>query len=219
MLKTKLNGLFVPALPVRRALAPRQSSTPAVLDLGTGSGSWPIDMAKLFPHVDIVGLDLVPANLNSLPPLNCRFECDDINLGLLHYKNCFDVVHARCIALGIENYPKFLSEVVEVLRPGGIYLAGAGDMQLYNEDRSPVVLPKDENDPKYSWMVRYLNAMFEAMEAQGSNIKSYPHIGRWLREMGDAWDDTGEKVYWVALGPWEEDEKNKPTGEIAGLLS
>lgn len=80
---------------------------------------------------------------------------------------------------------------------------------------------------KYSWMVRYLNAMFEAMrvshsfwwrskiltrrdridpsQSQKSNINFHQHIGRWIREKGDAWDDTGEKVYWVALGPWEED--------------
>ncbi|KAG8940676.1 hypothetical protein FRC04_005088 [Tulasnella sp. 424] len=192
MLKTKLNGLFVPLLPVRRALAPRQSTTPSILDLGTGSGSWAIDMAKLFPHADVVGLDLVPANLNSEPPLNCRFECDDINLGLLHYRNAFDVVHARCIALGIADYQKFLGEVIEVLRPGGVYLAGAGDMQLYNEDRSPVILPDDEEDP-----------------SQKSNINFHQHIGRWIREKGDAWDDTGEKVYWVALGPWEEDGTNQ----------
>ncbi|KAG9015682.1 hypothetical protein FRB90_004471 [Tulasnella sp. 427] len=147
MLKTKLNGLFFPSMPVRRALAPRQTTIPAILDLGTGSGSWAIDMAKLFPHAEVLGLDLVPANLNSLPPFNCRFECDDINLGLLHYRNSFDIVHARCIALGIKDYPDFLMEIIEILRPGGVYIAGAGDMQLYNEDRSPVELPEDELDP------------------------------------------------------------------------
>ena len=51
---------------VRRVLAPRKDSErqPAVLDIGSGSGSWMVDMAKMFPHADVVGIDLVPANLS-----------------------------------------------------------------------------------------------------------------------------------------------------------
>ncbi|KAG9050551.1 hypothetical protein FS837_004408 [Tulasnella sp. UAMH 9824] len=66
MLKKIRNGLFFAAEDVRRALAPREDveSQPAVLDIGSGSGSWMVDMAKMFPHAEIVGVDLVPANLS-----------------------------------------------------------------------------------------------------------------------------------------------------------
>lgn len=65
MLKAALGGLYVrqagPA--VRRALAVRKDGDPnAILDIGTGSGCWVIDMAKQFPHAEAVGMDLAPPN-------------------------------------------------------------------------------------------------------------------------------------------------------------
>lgn len=35
---------------------------PRVLDLGTGSGAWAIDMAIKYPGSEVLGLDLVPVN-------------------------------------------------------------------------------------------------------------------------------------------------------------
>lgn len=65
MLNKVRDGLFYPSQVVRRVLAPREGSQPSVLDVGSGSGSWAIDMGKQFPHVEIVGLDLAPVNLSS----------------------------------------------------------------------------------------------------------------------------------------------------------
>ncbi|KIO25769.1 hypothetical protein M407DRAFT_24928 [Tulasnella calospora MUT 4182] len=132
MLKKMRNGLFLADNDVRRALAPREEgeSQPAVLDIGSGSGLWMVGMAKMFPHAEIVGMDLAPANLSESPPPNCRFECDDVNLGLLHCRGGFDVVHVSCVAQGIANYRKMLDEITEVLRPGGVFLAVDGDVHL-----------------------------------------------------------------------------------------
>ena len=60
-------------------------------------------MAREYPNASIVALDLAPApvDLENIPP-NCRFEIDDINLGLSHYhSDPFDVIHARCIGSGV----------------------------------------------------------------------------------------------------------------------
>ncbi|KAG8925140.1 hypothetical protein FRC01_010623, partial [Tulasnella sp. 417] len=148
MLKKMRNGLFFAAKDVLRALAPREDpeSQPAVLDIGYGSGSWMLDMAKMFPHAEIVGVDLAPANLASPPPPNCRFECDDVNLGLLHYKGAFDVVHVSSVAQGIVNYRKMLDEIAEILRPGGVFLAADGDMRLWDENQQLVPF-RAEGDP------------------------------------------------------------------------
>lgn len=171
MLKIKLGGLFLQPRAVQQALAPRNGPPPAVLDVGSGSGSWVLDMGGMFPHAEVVGLDLAPANLprygislgviwrlvdrfmvrlniasgHREPTPNCRFECDDVNFGLSHYKNSFDVVHARCVESGIADYPHFLKDVQQVLRPGGVFLAVFGSSKMLGENLEPCV--KGEVDP------------------------------------------------------------------------
>lgn len=44
---------------------PENGLSPAILDLGTGSGAWAIGVAKQIPHAAVVGLDLVPVNPSS----------------------------------------------------------------------------------------------------------------------------------------------------------
>lgn len=65
MLKAALGGLYArpPAPAVRRALSSRkEDGSPMVLDIGTGSGSWVVDMARRYPHAEVIGMDLAPPN-------------------------------------------------------------------------------------------------------------------------------------------------------------
>lgn len=50
-----------------------------VIDLGTGSGDWALDMADKFPNLTIHGVDLHPPPRSWTAP-NCVFEVDDITL-------------------------------------------------------------------------------------------------------------------------------------------
>lgn len=50
-----------------------------ILDLGTGTGIWAIDMADLYPTAQIIGTDLSPVQPSWVPP-NCKFEIDDFEL-------------------------------------------------------------------------------------------------------------------------------------------
>jgi len=89
-------------------------------------------MAREFPHCEVLGVDLAPVPLpeGSLPP-NCRFEMDDISLGLSHLQGQFDVVFARFIALGLKNFRKSLSDATACLKPGGILIWIDVDMDIY----------------------------------------------------------------------------------------
>ncbi|PPQ88002.1 hypothetical protein CVT25_001081 [Psilocybe cyanescens] len=114
------------------------------LDLGTGSGTWAIDIADEFPRAEVIAVDLAPIQPRQVPP-NCtqvslfsslpspdrhshpnltrRFELCDIDQWSIPYPDShFDFIHARSIHIGIHNYPRFLHEIARLLRPGGLVL-------------------------------------------------------------------------------------------------
>ncbi|KAH9081813.1 hypothetical protein EDB83DRAFT_586306 [Lactarius deliciosus] len=93
----KIIGAYPP--PMAEVMNDTPWETKSVLDLGCGSGSWIMDVARDFPHCQAVAVDLVPMQSIKMPP-NCRSEVDDINLGLQHFYGDFNVVHARLIASG-----------------------------------------------------------------------------------------------------------------------
>ena len=59
-------------------------------------------MARKFPHVQFIGIDLAPAILNeSATPENCRFELGDVNRGLPRFHGQIDLIHMRQISAGV----------------------------------------------------------------------------------------------------------------------
>ncbi|KAH9856406.1 S-adenosyl-L-methionine-dependent methyltransferase [Lenzites betulinus] len=90
-----------------------------VLDVGTGTGAWMLEMAEHFPHVLFTGIDIVPISTRS-PPANVILQLYDVTLGLPHASSSFDIIHARMITLGVRDYLAFVNEAARVLRPGGL---------------------------------------------------------------------------------------------------
>lgn len=61
-----LGGLFPAGSSAEEILLQRSDGyKPRVLDIGTGSGAWVIDVATQYPNVEVVGLDLAPVNPSS----------------------------------------------------------------------------------------------------------------------------------------------------------
>ena len=56
--------------------APVGSDPHRILDFGTGTGIWAIDVADEFPSALVIGTDLSPIQPTTVPP-NCRFYVDD----------------------------------------------------------------------------------------------------------------------------------------------
>lgn len=78
MVKKAINGLYDNPQLVKDALSPKaDGSRRRVLDVGTGPGSWAIDMAKEFPDIDVLAFDLSP------PVANKCVQCTSLRLVLL----------------------------------------------------------------------------------------------------------------------------------------
>lgn len=90
--------------------SPIPNNATHILDIGTGSGEWAIDVADKFPHskrwsdarlvaailtfiVTVHGVDLSPPPETWVPP-NCIFEVDDVTKPWT-WNEKFDLIHLR----------------------------------------------------------------------------------------------------------------------------
>lgn len=89
-----------------------------VLDVGTGTGIWCVEMGDLYPSAEIIGVDLSPIQPDWVPP-NVRFVVDDIESEWLYQPNHFDMIHARHMAIAIKDWNHVLSSAWTHLKPGG----------------------------------------------------------------------------------------------------
>lgn len=132
---------------VQRGCRPR----PMILDVGTGTGRWlvaditclvrnlcfiarlytrAIEMAQEFPNADVVGFDVVPPAVlpnEGLPP-NCRLLVKDLNGGMTEWENQIDVLHARSVEGGVDDFDSFLYDCARCLKPNGILLLSTGSV-------------------------------------------------------------------------------------------
>ncbi|CAG8733878.1 2591_t:CDS:2, partial [Acaulospora colombiana] len=131
-----------------------------------------VEMAKQFPWAEVVGVDLAPCPIatESLPP-NCRFEVDDINLGLTHFENQFDVVHLRFVAGGMKNFAQRMKDVHSCLKPGGIVLWIEMDYSLYFTEEFKYLPFATDTNPDDSWQQRIVTELRRAFKRIGSDIE------------------------------------------------
>ncbi|WQF86659.1 Putative S-adenosyl-L-methionine-dependent methyltransferase superfamily [Colletotrichum destructivum] len=89
-----------------------------ILDIGTGTGIWAIDMGDEYPEAEIIGLDLSPIQPSFVPP-NVHFLVDDVEAEWLFPENSIDYIHVRNMAPAIKDWPKLLQQAYISLKPGG----------------------------------------------------------------------------------------------------
>lgn len=108
----------------------RPATTTSILDVGTGTGIWPMEMNTLFPLANIIGVDVVLSSLPYPLPPTCIFSEANILQGLPFPNEQFTFTHQRLLVAAIPtaNWPKVIQELVRVTRLGGwIELLEIGD--------------------------------------------------------------------------------------------
>lgn len=102
-------------------LVPLRPDVATILDVGTGTGIWPVEMARLFPRAHIVGVDISAASLEYTSSSSYTFCLADVLKGLPFPDRQFDYVHQRLLvaALPATHWPSVIQELIRVTRPGG----------------------------------------------------------------------------------------------------
>ena len=100
-----------------------------ILDVGTGTGRWAIEMAQVFPRANVIGLDVnlpvvdeqATATGVEARPDNYAFVAGNILEGLPFPDQSFDFVHMRLLvsALPHDQWQRVITELARVTRPGG----------------------------------------------------------------------------------------------------
>jgi SAM-dependent methyltransferase len=102
-------------------LAPLPPGVRTIVDVGTGTGIWCQDMARLFPACLIVGLDLDPALFLKAPSERCLLRVGDVLSGLPLPDQFADFTHQRLLVLAVPDarWPEVIHELVRVTQMGG----------------------------------------------------------------------------------------------------
>lgn len=180
-------------------LAPIGSNPQRILDIGTGTGIWAIDVADLYPSASVVATDLSPIQPTDVPP-NLEFQIDDFTLPWTFSKNTFDFVHARCIYGSVADYPSLYSSVLDHLKPGGWF-----------EQTEISVIPKSEDDSiKGTSLESWGPIAWESGEKFGKSFKI-------AEESRDIMENAGfvnvqRKTFKWPIGPWPANRKMKEIG-------
>lgn len=199
--------IFLILLGGRLHLAPIGKTPQRILDVGTGTGIWAIEMADKYPNAMVFGLDLSPIQPKWVPP-NCRFEVDDAERDWTHELDYFDFIHIRNLAQAISDWPKLLSQAYECTAPGG-YIELAELETAPHSDDGTLDSATD--------LLRYFSLLHEGLARMGNlTAVAAETLKSNLENAGFV--DVTVTTRKHPLAPWPKDPKMKHAGALA-LLS
>ena len=166
--------------------APIGSNPQRILDIGTGTGIWAIDVADEYTSAEVIGTDLSPIQPSWVPP-NCTFIVDDAENEWPYYPNtAFDFVHWRVLTGAIKDWPHLHKQAYQHLKPGGWLEVQEHDARISSDDDS-VEKAKD--------LVEWFSTVHKAGEKFGKKMDVADNQKQWMINAGFV--DVQEDIYKV----------------------
>jgi len=174
-----------------------------ILDIGTGTGSWAIEMGDAFPHATVQGTDLSPIQPTSVPQ-NVQFFIDDASeedwaVPPAH----FDYIHTRSLYGCFTSFKDIIKRAFYYTKPGG-----------YMESQEVLSTPfcDDKSIPKNWPFLEWTQYNEQAAKKAGRPVKIAHKLKKWYEEAGFV--DVQEKVIKMPMNPWPRDKKLKELGRM-----
>jgi ubiquinone/menaquinone biosynthesis C-methylase UbiE len=158
-----------------------------VLDVCCGPGGWALELAFMYPHLEVTGIDKsrnmvdyarAQARVQHLE--NIFFHPMDVTQPLDFPDDSFDIVNARFISsfLSVDDWPHVVCELARVVKPGGI-------VRLTEFDE-----PGISNSPAHEKMKRLYEQALKRNNQSFYPLSESPHRGitpmleKFLRDAG-----------------------------------
>ena len=164
-----------------------------ILDLGTGTGIWAIEVGDMFPKADVLGNDLSPIQPRWVPP-NVRFEVDDIEADWT-FSGYFDFIFCRQMGATLRDWPRLMKQCFDNVAPGGYAEFIEYDLTWTSPDGS---LPEDSQLKKTNML--FLKTLKEA----GIEPNAGLCLEEWMKKAGFV--DVTVTKYPLPVGTWAADK-------------
>ncbi|KAI0405519.1 S-adenosyl-L-methionine-dependent methyltransferase [Xylaria palmicola] len=187
--------LYTAVLNGKLYIAPVGDHVRNILDIGTGTGAWAVEVGLEHPGARITGIDLSPIQPSYAPP-NVSFEICDAE-DEWSFRQPFDFIHMRAMVTCFKNPRTVLAEAYRSLAPGG-----------FIEIRDPILpfaflTPPPEGCALQAWCER----LMEAAALAGRDWGVATRYAAMLGEIGFV--EVTERREAIALSPWVKGTHNK----------
>lgn len=183
-----------------------------ILDIGTGTGAWAIQMGDTYPSAVIEATDLSPIQPTNVPE-NVQFIIDDAEEeDWAVAENYYDYIHTRVMMGCFEDFKGIIRKGFKHTKPGGWMESLECANPPYCDDGT---MPLDW--PFKEWS----ETMQEAAGNAGRPLTYADKLKKWYTEAGFV--DVREKIIKIPINSWPRDKRLKTLGKywaenmLAGL--